>query len=467
MSVNIIMLAAMYPMMLIVCFAMYTSMKPKNGVAFGCTVSVERMKDETLKEIERQWSVEMKRNIVIAALLPFSAFLTPYVSIQVTIWTMWVFALIVMLELPFVKANAKVKEVKRGRGWYNPERPEEYVELKSAGEVRRVRVGIFMVPFVISALAVALVYGVSAVENGFVKNASYVRGIGTIIILFVLLNLLFLLVAQWMDRQKVEVISTQSDVNVNYARAKKNIWKDFWLASSWTTTGYVWICAITLILQMGFEQAVLAGGIVYSFVLLGLMLLVLKKLRAVDARYEKERDIATDGDDDRYWIWGLLYYNPSDKHTMVSLRNGMGTTMNMATKAGKIWWAVSVIAVLSVSILCGWVIFEEFTPISLSIYEDEVHANHLKLEYELKVAEIENLELVEELPSLTKSVGSAMDNLAKGTFRIKGTGEKCILFLNPQNELFLRFEVDGQVYYMSGSTDEETREVYETIFSTP
>jgi len=35
--------------------------------------------------------------------------------------------------------------------------------------------------------------------------------------------------------------------------------------------------------------------------------------------------------------------------------------------------------------------------------------------------------------------------------------------LNPQNERFLRFEVDGQVYYMSGLTDEETMEVYEVL----
>ena len=75
------------------------------------------------------------------------------------------------------------------------------------------------------------------------------------------------------------------------------------------------------------------------------------------------------------------------------------------------------------------------------------------------------MELVNELPSLTKAVGTAMETLAKGSFRIKGTGEKCILFLNPQNEQFLRFEVDGQIYYISGATDEETKMIYEKIMS--
>ena len=148
---------------------------------------------------------------------------------------------------------------------------------------------------------------------------------------------------------------------------------------------------------------------------------------------------------------------------MVSQRVGMGTTVNIATKAGKVWWGISVIVMLSLPVLLGWLIFEEFTPISLSISEDELHASHLKLEYELPIAKIENLELVEELPKTTKVVGSAMDTLVKGSYRIKGTGEKCILFLNPENEKFLRFEVDCQVYYMSGFDDEETMKVYEGI----
>lgn len=463
MVLNILMLIAMYPMMMIVSYVMYVSMKPKNGLAFGCTISAVRMKDETLKEIERQWAAEMKRNIIITALLPFAAFFIPYVSIQITIWTVWVFVLIFLLEWPFIKANAKIKDLKRGMGWYDKENTEEFIELKAAGEVRRVKESTFIVPVMASMLAVVFVYVLTFVENDIVKNAGYVQDFGLIILMLALMNPLFLMVAQWMDRQKTEVISTQSDVNINYARAKKNIWKDFWLQSSWVTTGYVWICAIALIFNIRFDLAILVGCVMYTFVVMGLLIPVMRKIRDVEARYEKERDIVTSGDDDRYWIWGLIYNNPKDKHTMVSQRVGMGTTINLATKAGKIWWVLTVIAMLLVPVLCGWVIFEEFTPISLSINEDEVHANHLKLEHEVPIEEIEHLELVDELPKLTKTVGSAMENLAKGSFRIKGTGEKCILFLNPQNEKFLRFEVDGQVYYMSGLNDEETMKVYERL----
>ena len=463
MFLNILMLIMMYPMMMIVCFVMYTSMKPKNGMAFGCTISAERMKDESIKEIERQWSKEMKRNIMIIAFLPFTAFLTPYISLQISIWTMWCLILIVLLEWPFVQANAKIKEIKREMGWYNPEKTEEYVELKAAGEVRRVKVSTFMMPFVVSMLAVGVVYGLALTHNLPARDVEYVKSFGIIVFMFALLNLLFLATALWMDKQKTEVISTQSDVNINYARAKKNIWKDFWLISSWITTVYVWVCALALILHWRFELVVLWGSVIYSVVVMFLILPVAKKIREVDVRYEKERDIVTDGDDDHYWICGMFYNNPKDRHTMVSARNGMGTSMNMATTGGKIWLLVGLISILSMPVVCGWVIFEEFTPISLSIKDDEVHALHLKLEYELPIEELEQVELVNELPKLTKSVGSALGNVVKGKYIVQGTGERCKLFLNPQNDVFIKLEYEDMVYYLGGRTDEETMQVYEKL----
>ena len=465
MILNIMMLIMMYPMMMIVCFVMYTSMKPKNGLAFGCTISAERMKDESIKEIERQWAKETKRNIVITALLPLSAFFTPYISIQITIWTMWCFVLIVLVEYPFIKANGKVKDIKRGMGWYNPEKTEAYVELKAAGEVRRVKTKTFLIPFVVSMLAVGMLYGLLAMQKVAANNVEYVKSFGVIIFVFAFMNLLFLAVALWMDKQKTEVISTQSDVNINYARAKKNIWKDFWLVSSWITTVYVWVCALALLMQWYFELVVLFGSIIYSIVVLLLIIPVVRKIREVDARYEKERDIVEDGDDDHYWLLGMFYNNPRDKHSMVTARNGMGTSMNMATTAGKIWLAIALITILSMPALCGWLMFEEFTPISLSINEDEVQAMHLTLEYELPVTELRNMELVEELPKLTKSVGSALENLVKGTYIVKGTGERCKLFLNPQNEVFIKLEYEEMVYYLSGRSDEETMGVYRALTS--
>ena len=319
-------------------------------------------------------------------------------------------------------------------------------------------------PFLASLMAVGMVYGLCLINNGLVKNKGYVEDFGIIIFMFALLNLLIWGMAQWMDKQKTEVISTQSDVNINYARAKKNIWKDFWLQSSWATTGYVWVCAISLVLQMRFDIVVLAGSIVYSLVLISFLFPVVKKLREVENCYEKDRDICQEADDDRYWIWGMLYYNPKDKHSMVEKRvGGMGTTVNMATPFGKGFVAVMILLLLQIPVLNVWILMLEFTPIQLSVEGNKVIAEHLREEYVIPMISIKEVELLTELPKMSRNHGTSMEELRKGSYRIKEEGKSCEVFLNPQNTIFIRVETSLGTYYIGGYDDEETREVYEMI----
>lgn len=459
---NLILLVAMYPMMMIVCYVMYNCAKPQNGMVYGSKVSAAYFQHESIKQIEAQFKAEMKRNIIIIAILPFAAFLTPYVSIQLTIWMVWTLLMLALVQIPFVRANARVKEVKRENGWYRETKQDNYVEMKAAGEVRRVKTKTFMLPTIISFLTAAGVYVLTFLGNGLIKDADYIKGFGIVILIFAFMNLLFFWTARWMDGQKTEVISTKSDVNLNYARAKKNVWKNFWLVSSWLTTVYVLICAICLIFQYRFGMAVLVGSIVYTILLLGLLFPVVKQFQKIEEIYKNERDIEIDMDDDKYWLWGTLYYNPTDRHTMVNKRVGIGTTINAATPLGKGLLIFSGLALLYIPLVCVWVIFEEFTPISLSVKENILKAEHLKIEYEIPKTEISEISCMEELPKMSKSVGTAMDNLRKGTFYISEEGN-CKVFLNPQNELFLRVETEEMIYYLGGRTDEETKAVFEAL----
>jgi len=70
--------------------------------------------------------------------------------------------------------------------------------------------------------------------------------------------------------------------------------------------------------------------------------------------------------------------------------------------------------------------------------------------------------LLQELPRTSKVSGTGMDNLLKGTFRNSADG-KFQCFLNPQNNLFIRFTADETLYYISGYDDEETRLIYKQI----
>lgn len=187
---------------------------------------------------------------------------------------------------------------------------------------------------------------------------------------------------------------------------------------------------------------------------------VLEKMRNVEANYADKRDRAEN--EDQYWIGGILYYNKNDKHSMVNVRTGFGTTMNLATPIGMGFAVFGALVFLTIPVMCLWMVLEEYTPIKLSLINETLTAEHLSVDYEIPVENIENITVINELPTWSKVSGTGMDNLCKGTFYIRNEG-KCEAFVNPENTEFIKIEADGVRYYMSGADDDATARLIEEL----
>lgn len=151
---------------------------------------------------------------------------------------------------------------------------------------------------------------------------------------------------------------------------------------------------------------------------------------------------------------------------MVEQRVGIGTTVNMATSLGKGLTIFSAIMMLSFPLLCIWLIQEEFTPIDLVIQNHTLCAQHLKTDYQIPLSEIKDPTLLtaSDLPDWTRTYGTSMDTLEKGTFTISG-GEDVNVFLNPENDAFLQFSANGKTYYMGGVDDTQTKGIHEELLT--
>ena len=190
---------------------------------------------------------------------------------------------------------------------------------------------------------------------------------------------------------------------------------------------------------------------------------LLRRQNKLDSAYRDKMDLVGFSDDDACWLGGLIYYNPKDCRTMVEKRVGIGTTMNMAAPGGKAMGVFLLLVLLGVLVLCAWLVRQEFTPIHLSVQENTLVAEQLKEDYAIPLDTIEEVALVEDLPGMVRTNGTGMTTLSKGSFRIQETGERCQVFLNPQNDVFLRLEAGDMTYYMSGATDQETMNVYNSL----
>ena len=168
-------------------------------------------------------------------------------------------------------------------------------------------------------------------------------------------------------------------------------------------------------------------------------------------------------EDDDYWLCGMFYYNPNDTHCMVDKRIGTGTTVNFATKGGKIAGIFMAAGILVVPIVCIWMIFEEFTPITLAVTnENTVVVSHLKKEYEVDASDIKEVKLVEQLEDHGKLFGTNIQSLEKGTFESEeyGTFQAC---LNPKKGPYLLIRTTDKTYIFSDRDEDTTREVFEKL----
>lgn len=458
---NIIFFITMYPVLFLLYFIIRSKYKYQDGRLFSVSMKDEWIKDTQVQAIIATFKNQMNLYLVIMMITPFSTLLTEHFSIQLTIWMLWLLVLIFLFYLPFVIANIKLKEWKKQHHLYEEQRLDRYFEMKSAGKVRKVRTIPFLIPTLLSFLIAA---GVSFLPEILANTAIFDTSIGMSAVNFVLAACTpFLWIAAiCIDRQPVEVISNDSNVNINYARAKKNTWKNFWLICAWLNTGFTALVSIFSVLTYGSGMIILVGSIIYTLLVLLLCIPLVTRIKKINESYESRRDLIDIDYDDDQWIGGIAYYNPNDNHTLVEARIGVGTTINMATPLGKGLLIISIIALLSIPLSCVWVIMEEFTPIDLRVEDGTLYARHLNVDYELDVDDIENVLLITELPSMSKTNGSAMDNLEKGEFHIRNHG-KCQVFLNPQNTKFIVFTCNGTEYYMGGYDDNQTQEVYDSI----
>ncbi len=505
MLLNVIMWIGLYPAIFIIYFVLKLSAKDRSGIVFG--VRLPKAADGAeefaalLEERKKIYYRQMRMTFFVFLAIPLSSFLVPYFSIQFTIWMFWILAAIVFLELPYIRANRELVKWKKERRLAAAERAEQketadsqengsseecsrvsenrnaeecdcvpkdrdegkgsrapelvrHFELSQAGAVRRVRAGSFLPPVIVSAAAVLL---------AFLRRGTYghYTGLLWIIPVFALCTPLFFAAAAWMDRQRTAVISRDSGINVNFARAKKQVWSRYWLFCAWLNTAFTALAALLVSREAG-GSWLLWGCLFYTLILTAGSGKMAGKLSRLEERYAPQTDASMMEDDDDNWLWGCVYHNRSDKRVMVEARVGLGTSVNVATPVGRGLTVFSVFVLLMIPILCLWMIMVEFTPFRLEIRGDELVAEQLKTDYRIAVSDITELTLVEELPELSKIAGTGMDSLYRGKWHIL-YGDNCEVFLNPQNSLFLRFVSDGVIYYMSAPEDEQTRALYEEL----
>lgn len=221
---NIILFISTYPVLLIIYFVLKNNHKFHDHLLFSVSMREEWIEQPAVQKIISDFKKQMNILLLIFFAVPLTSLLTSHFSIQFTIWMNWLMLLILLFYVPYAIANKKLKKWKKENQLYENQILVSYVEMKNAGNVRKVRFLPFFLPTFLSffVFALSLVFAALSEKTDF-DSTIMVLSIAAI-------SLLYWIIALWMDRRPVEVICNDSDTNINYTRSKKNVWKNFWLA---------------------------------------------------------------------------------------------------------------------------------------------------------------------------------------------------------------------------------------------
>ncbi len=383
-------------------------------------------------------------------------------SLVTFVWIMYTFASIFLIMIPFLQGHREMMIIKRNLG-LSTEKGVSYVDLKNAGAVRVLGIRSVLVPNIIGLILVAIAFlrGAGILDMG--KDSLYPGFVtGMMVLTFWLMGVLITVFGFVMDRIKNEVISTDSDVNANYNRAKKKTLASLMIAFLWFNTLFV-AAFFTGLVFTGAEALYMFSIGVYMLLVMGALLICISRMRRIDEAYRTKTDIVTD--DDEYWIGGLIYYNPSDKRLNIEKRVGVGGTVNMAHPVGKALGVLSALAVL-VTLLCVvWIGMLEATPISLRVEDGSLICHQLRDEYVIPLDTIESAEYIQDIRTLrlSRSSGVGMNELLKGDFVELNSVTRCKVFLNPETGSCIHIETSDRVYYVSSDTPEETTAIWNML----
>lgn len=446
------------------CFTgmMWWQEKKGKGLVMGVRLSSGFQDDKEVKAIQHCYKRELIGITICLFPVPFIGFLIPYDSIILTMDMLWLGLVFLLPVLAFCKGHKKVKAKKQREGYAKETGNIRLVDTKAATLSRKVSHWSFMIATAISGIPVLL----AAVMD--MEKETKIAVVFVLVVLAVITPV-FWLVSMSMVRTRSEIISDNSTVNENFLRTKCRIWDVCMQRCAWVNAAFV---VLTYVLMMcgtngrfwsNQGMAIILLCVAYCVALVVLILLSGEKINRIRLRLSEKNTGNLQEEDDEYWLCGMFYYNPNDTHCMVDKRIGTGTTVNFATKGGKIAGIFTVAGLLIVPIVCIWMLFEEFTPISLAITDEHtVVVSHLKKVYEVDTSDIKDVKLVEQLSDHGKLFGTAMQSLEKGSFESEeyGTFQAC---LNPKKGPYLLIRTTGKTYIFADGDEGTTRVVFEQL----
>ena len=432
---------------------LYNLSKHQKGLLLGVTLPPEA---DTLPEVQavvQKFRRQLGVSSLVCALSAVPLAFVRDTNLFLTLWMFWFFVGLLLPYLPLFRANTRLKALKKATAGQNA--PTRVVDTAASAFALPKPMGLWTLlpPLGLSLAPMAL--------PGLPRGVALACGIDAAILL------LLWVLGRTTFRRREDMVTADSARNQTLLRVRRLYWDRCWRLNLWA------LAVLNGMLALGFrsEAAILGGTLGFTVLLVAATLWMELSVRRAQAALTETAPIVADEDD--AWLGGIFYYNPTDKRFLVAKRIGLGSTVNLGSWAGKLYYAFAglvLVACLAIGPIFGLV---DSIPTRLEVSGDapvELVAYHGRNEkYSLDVERITDVRLRDTLPDAARTWGVGMDHYLQGDFYVIGDGEAQFC-LDPTQKCFLRVETTDPaggttVYWFTGEEDAKTKAVGEWLES--
>lgn len=397
--------------------------KRQKGLLLGVTLPPEADALPEVQAIVKQYRTRLGTLCLVCAALSVPLAFVQETAIALTLWMLFFFAGLALPYLPLLRANAKLKALKKAAAGQNA--PTRVVDTAASAFALPKPMGLWTLlpPLVLSLAPISL--------PGLPRGVALACGIDAATLLLLWVRRLY--------------------------------WDRFWRLNLWA------LAVLNGMLALGFrsEATILGGTLGFTVLLVAATLWMELSVRRAQAVLTDAATIVADEDD--AWLGGIFYYNPTDKRFLVAKRIGLGSTVNLGTWAGKLYYAfvgLVLVVCLAIGPIFGIV---DSIPVRLELSGSApvcLVASHGQSEkYRLDTDAITDVQLRDTLPDAARTWGTGMDHYLQGDFYVIGEGNARFC-LDPTQKCFLRVEAGGQVYWFTGDSEDHTAAIAQALQST-
>lgn len=441
----------------LICFyiEMRKNIKGEN-IFIEVTIPFEHVKKKEVVDIKDGYKKECNKLLLIMGILYLPIIFISYMSWILVYIISWIAFIMYIQYRIFKKYNEKLMKLKKENNWFLPSKHIITIdtELSRMRDEMSISKKWFLPSIICSIIPIVLESLKDNNQGNFllVLAFSSIIGIGVFYYIF-----------RIYEKGKNIVFTDNSKVNIACNMINKKMWTMWAVIGAFMQSISILAISISVYFSGSIREIIIVVAIIPIFIILFGSYFTSTTIKKKQKEILDTQENVVYVDEDQYWK-GLYYYNINDSRVMVEERNGMGTSINLGTKGGKI---IAFISAIFTSIIILFLTIQAFifdySKVSMTINDNIVEISAPQYGTQFTIDEIEDIKIINEMPKGFRTNGVGAKNYLLGEVKLDGYG-RALAYVKYDPKEYVVIKLKDKHVFINGENIEETKDYYDKLF---